>query len=714
MVRAATTREDLVSPAQRRPDGPVPPEAQPISALALSRPRVRRRASPILLVARWFAADIHATLAVALAVPVLVVEAAHGFVGAGPALALTAAYLALQVGLGVAVGRARRGARGIARLVLAVAFVGALELVGVRAESTLAILYVPIIVLAAAMSARAGIVISVAAIAVSRLALAVAAGPAAAIEQSVLPVVVIAILAVGTRHVVASLERSLERLRQAVATDRRRARRMRAIEQLGRVLAQDGPSPEALGTIMAVLEGTFGYHYPSVYLWTGSALRLGAHRGYANPIHEFPLDVGIIGRVARTREAVFAPDVTVEPDYAEADSDVVSEISVPLLADGELLGVLNVESTAAERLDRDDLASMLTIADRLSASIALGRERQELAERSALLGRLTDAFARLGAMLDPGPLQAAVAEAATTVITCDIGLLTLPDGPSGAYRIAAATGADSIVGMQIDPGEGATGTAIATRAPVLDDHFDKAKSPRAARRAVHEPTVAVMALPMVRDDRVLGALTFIRREEGRGFTDQEREIAALLAAQAALAIANANLHAETREAAIRDPLTRLHNRRLLDDVLARMSASRARQAPAERRPVAAILFDLDHFGDLNNRHGHVAGDNVLRAFAGLLAARFRSSDLVARYGGEEFLVVLDGASRDDAVRAAEDIRLAFRNLDVPIAGGAVRATVSAGCAALDPSVAGLDVMVEVADVGLAMAKSGGRDQVVAA
>jgi len=119
MVRAATTREDLVSPAQRRPDGPVPPEAQPISALALSRPRVRRRASPILLVARWFAADIHATLAVALAVPVLVVEAAHGFVGAGPALALTAAYLALQVGLGVAVGRARRGARGIARLVLA-------------------------------------------------------------------------------------------------------------------------------------------------------------------------------------------------------------------------------------------------------------------------------------------------------------------------------------------------------------------------------------------------------------------------------------------------------------------------------------------------------------------------------------------------------------------------------------------------------------------
>jgi len=83
----------------------------------------------VLLVARWFAADVHASLAVALGVPILAVEAAHGFVGAGPILALTTGYLGLQVGLALVVGHARRGARGIARLLLAVAFVGALELV---------------------------------------------------------------------------------------------------------------------------------------------------------------------------------------------------------------------------------------------------------------------------------------------------------------------------------------------------------------------------------------------------------------------------------------------------------------------------------------------------------------------------------------------------------------------------------------------------------
>ena len=669
----------------------------------------------MLLVGRWFMRDVHASLAVALSVPVLTVEAVHGFAGSAPVLGLTLGYLSLQVALTLGLGHGARGALGLVRFLLAVLYVAAFELVEPRSEATLPVLYIPIIVLAAATSLRAGLVVAFAAAASSRFVMAVQSGPSAALEQSVLPIVVVAFLVFGTRHVVASLERSLDRLRTIVAADRRRARRMRAIEQVGRVLAQDGPSPGALEKIMDVLVGSFGYHYPSLYLWSGNALHLGAQRGYEHPILEFDPAVGIIGRVARTREPIFAPDVTKDPDYAEAYSDVVSEISVPLLAEGELLGVLNVESTAAEPLNRDDLASMLTIADRLAASIALGRERQELAERAALLGRLTEAFAALGGTLDQAPLLSAVASAATTVVACDVGILALVEGTDGGSRIAAAHGADAIVGMHIDAGEGATGAAIATRTAVLDDHFDRSKYPRAAHRAVDDPTVAVMSIPMLRDDAVMGALTLVRREAGHGFTEQEREVAALLAAQATLAIANAALHAEAREAAIRDPLTQLHNRRLLDDALARAGAARERQAPEDRRPLAAILFDLDHFGDLNNRHGHLAGDSVLRAFAGLLAARFRSSDLVARYGGEEFLVVLDGASRDDAVRAAEEIRIAFRDLDVEVPGGAaLRATVSAGCAALDPSIAGLDVMIEIADVGLAMAKAGGRDQVVAA
>ena len=169
------------------------------------------------------------------------------------------------------------------------------------------------------------------------------------------------------------------------------------------------------------------------------------------------------------------------------------------------------------------------------------------------------------------------------------------------------------------------------------------------------------------------------------------------------------------DAAIRDPLTGLWNRRHLDVSLARMFAARARLDPDLRHPVAVIMFDLDHFGLFNKLHGHIKGDAVLRTFGSILTRRLRSSDLVARFGGEEFLAVLDGASLDEAQHVADEIRrelegVVFQGVD----GEQLHATVSAGCASLGPNVASLETLVEVADVGLQMAKRGGRNQVVAA
>lgn len=691
-----------------------PLEAPIISAVAATPTRVLRRPALAARLRRWVVADVHAALAIALVVPVLIGEAVHAFAGSGPPIALSAWFLGSQVVLGLVTPGRDRGVRRALRLILAVAYVGLLTLVEPRTEATLPVLYVPTITLAAAMGARTGIIVAIVAAATARLAIAVEAGPSAAIEQSIVPIVVVAFIAVGTRHIVASLERSVERFRDAVAAERRRARRMQAIEQVGYLLAQDGPSPAALEAIMDILVGTFGYHYPSVYLWTGATLRLGAQRGYAHPIEEFDAGAGIIGRVARTREPMFVPDVTRDADYMGANPDVVSEISVPLLHDGDLLGVLNVESSGVQPLDRDDLASMRTIADRLAVAIALGRERRKLTERTDLLDRLIESAGRLSASLDTAEVATRIVDAARYVVGCDAAILVLSD-IDGAFRIAAVQGlAETIVGRAILPGEGAAGRAIASGKVVIDDDFDRSQFPKVGQEVLADLSIRVMGLPIARDDIVIGAITMLRRS-GDGFSEQEREIGQLMAAHTSLALGNATLHAAATEAAVRDPLTGLHNRRFLDATVARASAGRGREKPDQRRPVAAILFDLDHFGALNKQFGHQVGDSVLRAFSDVLRQRFRSSDLVARYGGEEFLVVLEGASRDDAVRAAEDVRLAFRAVEVAGPGGtAVRATVSAGCAALDPAVADLASMIETADVGLAMAKSGGRDQVVAA
>jgi diguanylate cyclase (GGDEF)-like protein/PAS domain S-box-containing protein len=161
-----------------------------------------------------------------------------------------------------------------------------------------------------------------------------------------------------------------------------------------------------------------------------------------------------------------------------------------------------------------------------------------------------------------------------------------------------------------------------------------------------------------------------------------------------------------------DSLTGLHNRRFFETAVARLERSWARQAVDQRPPISVILFDLDHFGEVNKAHGHQAGDAVLRQFATILKKRFRESDVVARYGGEEFVAVLEGATAPDARRIAEGIRAAFEESSVDIGSGPpIKVTVSAGCAQLGDE-ANVSAGLSVADVWLAQAKRSGRNQVV--
>jgi two-component system cell cycle response regulator len=127
------------------------------------------------------------------------------------------------------------------------------------------------------------------------------------------------------------------------------------------------------------------------------------------------------------------------------------------------------------------------------------------------------------------------------------------------------------------------------------------------------------------------------------------------------------------------------------------------------------MFDLDHFGEFNKQYGHQVGDDVLRTFAGVLLNRFRLTDLVARYGGEEFIVVLEGATRDEAVQVAEEVRAALKERPVAGEDGAkLEVTVSAGCAEIDEAEPTGEQLLRTADVALFMAKRAGRNRVVAA
>jgi diguanylate cyclase (GGDEF)-like protein len=163
---------------------------------------------------------------------------------------------------------------------------------------------------------------------------------------------------------------------------------------------------------------------------------------------------------------------------------------------------------------------------------------------------------------------------------------------------------------------------------------------------------------------------------------------------------------EYMRAARNDSLTGIANHGALMEG-ARRIFQRCRKDGA---PFSLIMFDLDHFKAVNDRHGHRAGDDILRGFADTVRGLLRPTDLFGRYGGEEFTMVLPGATIDAAYVIAERIRHAFDESHRFLHGRPLNATVSAGVAAADTQAA-LEDVLDAADQALYRAKDGGRNRV---
>lgn len=159
-----------------------------------------------------------------------------------------------------------------------------------------------------------------------------------------------------------------------------------------------------------------------------------------------------------------------------------------------------------------------------------------------------------------------------------------------------------------------------------------------------------------------------------------------------------------------DPLTGLFNRGYLEERLAG-EVGRSRRTAT---PLSVAMVDLDRFKQVNDTHGHAAGDEALRAVAGHLRARLRRSDVLARFGGEEFLILLPGASAPDVAFLLERLRLEVERLSIPSARDRAHFTItfSAGVASFPGDGGSGEDLIRIADQRLYMAKAAGRNRVI--
>jgi diguanylate cyclase (GGDEF)-like protein/PAS domain S-box-containing protein len=169
-----------------------------------------------------------------------------------------------------------------------------------------------------------------------------------------------------------------------------------------------------------------------------------------------------------------------------------------------------------------------------------------------------------------------------------------------------------------------------------------------------------------------------------------------------------DLQAKLKEQTIRDPLTGLFNRRYLEETMGRELA----RASREGFPIGVVMIDIDHFKQVNDSHGHKAGDLILQAMGNFLLGVIRAGDIACRYGGEEFLLILPQASRVITAERAEEWRTGFEALRTVYGENALQATISLGIAAYPADGVTAEAVIHAADQAMFRAKALGRNRVV--
>ncbi|BCO30885.1 hypothetical protein TspCOW1_09880 [Thiohalobacter sp. COW1] len=215
---------------------------------------------------------------------------------------------------------------------------------------------------------------------------------------------------------------------------------------------------------------------------------------------------------------------------------------------------------------------------------------------------------------------------------------------------------------------------------------------------------SVLCLPILRDGTLEGILILSFPEPRPSLRPAEIRPLQVSADLIGAALARKRLAGELEHQASHDVLTGLNNRRKFEELL----LQEIERTNRYQRPFAVIMFDIDHFKRINDRHGHDVGDAVLSELAAIVREQVRDTDIPARWGGEEFIVLLPETGIEGAGRAAEGLR---RRIAGTLFTGAGRVTISLGVTQYQPGDS-LDSLVKRADEALYRAKGEGRNRVV--
>jgi diguanylate cyclase (GGDEF)-like protein len=443
---------------------------------------------------------------------------------------------------------------------------------------------------------------------------------------------------------------------------------------------------------------------------------------------DVPLEKGVTGKVARTGKAERIGNVRRVEEYIDIDDRTISELCVPIKFKERILGVINAESTKRDAFTEDDERLLITLAGQIATAIEQIRKAQaerrwldQLAHSNDLIYALAqitthiekafsidDIIRNLGTELSQINLTCIMAvydkeRALFTVhyTSLDSRFLEIVETGLGHPLIRYTFSRDRLKLENI-----LYPTALANVEDEIEKLFVNTR-----RQGISEilkqigvgPGTEPLRLPLVFEENLLGILWIW----GKGLTRADLPIMSIFAKQIGVSLERARLFQEVQSLALTDPLTGLQNRRSLFE-LGRVEFVRAQRM---QRPFCCMMLDLDHFKQVNDRYGHVVGDQVLQEFAKRCSSSVREVDMVGRYGGEELIILLPETDRPTSIQVAERLRASIADTPIKIFDQEISVTTSIGVATQDENTMDLETLIARADQAMYIAKHKGRNRV---
>ncbi len=331
---------------------------------------------------------------------------------------------------------------------------------------------------------------------------------------------------------------------------------------------------------------------------------------------------------------------------------------------------------------------------------------EQAAEKTMIQAQaLKQALDDLASQLDLSQVLKRILVSLKTVLNYDSATLFLRD--QDKFKVVAARGFQHTARL-INKTFPATDLLLReiqmVKAPIILD--DAQNDPRFDKWKGSDLVRGWMGVPLIRHDEFIGLLT-LDNYNPYAYTQEDASLALSFANSAAIVIENARLFEQTQQMALTDTLTGIFNRRYFYE-LAQKEFSRSKRY---QNPMSIILIDIDHFKNVNDHYGHLAGDQVLMQFVQRIQEELRTSDIFARFGGEEFIILLPETNLEDATQVAERLREVTAQYPFLLVTAQTFITISLGVSCFKFTTLSLDHLIDESDKALYEAKQFGRNRV---